>query len=102
MVLPVPRGGLGRLSAYRTRRVDGAEDLDVEVFEFEHAVADAFDVIIDEEVGTDIAGVGVIRPSQVQTFHRDRLRNKCAQVVLRHRLELLNQILVRLDHRKYR
>ena len=37
---------------------DGAEDLDVEVFEFEHAGADVFDVVIDEEIGVDVAGVG--------------------------------------------
>ena len=37
---------------------DGTEDLDVEVFEFEHAVAYPADVAIDEEIGVDVAGVG--------------------------------------------
>ena len=38
--------------------LDRAEDLDVERFEFEHAVADVFDVVIDEEIGADVADVG--------------------------------------------
>ena len=58
MVLPVPRGAWTFICLPVLAGFDGAEDLDVEVLEFEHAVADVFDVVIDEEVGTDIAGVG--------------------------------------------
>ena len=74
----------------------------MEVFEFEHAVAGVFDVVIDEEVGLDVSGVDVIRPNQIPSLHQDRLRDICAQVVRLHRLELLNQIFDWLDHRKYR
>ena len=52
------RGGLDVYLVTVLAGFYGVEDLDVKVLKFEHAVADVFDVVIDEEIGVDVAGVG--------------------------------------------
>ena len=37
---------------------DGVEDFDVEIFEREQLVAGVSDVVIDKEIGVDVAGMG--------------------------------------------
>ena len=52
------RGGLDVYLVTVLAGFYGVEDLDVKVLKFEHAVADVFDVVIDEEIGVDVAGMG--------------------------------------------